>query len=168
MRAKKITNKLVFLKPLISKEKQQIDLWNKDVEVSMYREVGMCEKKILKSIDFGIYDNETGNLIGSLGISSIDLENNHAEIGMAIGDKNYWDKGFGTDTVKAVLDHCFNELGLNKIYLDVWEENIRAINCYLKCGFKKEGVLRQHVRKDNVYYDKWIMSVLRKEWNRIV
>jgi RimJ/RimL family protein N-acetyltransferase len=62
------------------------------------------------------------------------------------------------------MGFCFSQLGLNKVYLDVWEENQRAIKCYLKCGFKEEGVLREHVRKDGRYHNKVIMSVLRQEW----
>lgn len=164
MTDKKIPGSLVFLKSLTLKEKGQIDNWDKDAEVSRYRELGGEKKRKPKSINLGIYNKATSKLIGSIGISSIDLENKHAEIGLAIGDKDYWGKGYGADSVKVILNHCFSRLKLNKVYLDVWEDNKIAINCYFKCGFKKDGVLRQHVRRNNKYYNKWIMSFLKSEW----
>jgi len=160
---KKIYGALVFLEPLKPEEKNLIDKWNKDEEVSRYREIGNETRK-LESISFGIYDKETSKLIGDIGINSIDLANKHAEIGMTIGDKNYWNKGYGTDLVKTILKFCFEELDLNKVYLDVWEENKRAIGCYTKCSFKKDGVLKEHVFRDGKYHDKWIMSIFKKEW----
>lgn len=161
----RISGNLVFLEPLSSDEKKQIDIWNKDPEVSKYREVWDFEETAeSKSISFGIHDKISSKLIGDIGISSVDLKNKHAEIGMTIGDKNYWNKGYGTDLVKTILKFCFEKLGLDKVYLDVWEENERAIGCYSKCGFKKDGVLREHVFRDGKYHNKWIMSVLKKEW----
>lgn len=167
MTDKKIIDRLVLLKPKTSRENKQIKIWDKDSEVSKYREVNWYKNKKQKNIDFGIYDKKTSKLIGSVDISSIDLENKHAEIGMAIGNKEYWGKGYGTDTVKTILDYCFDKLGLNKVYLDAWEENKRAIGCYLKCGFKKDGVLRESVFRDGKYHNKRIMSILRGEWQEL-
>lgn len=156
----KIFGELVFLELLSSEERQQINVWNKDPEVFQYTEPWDFKETEPKSINFGIHDKDSSKLIGDIGINSIDLKNQHAEIGMTIGDKNYWGKGYGTDTVRVILNYCFNKLKLNKVYLDVWEENKRAIGCYLKCGFKKDGVLREHVFRDGMYHNKWIMSVL--------
>lgn len=164
MADKKICGNLVCFKPLSSKDQEQVRIWDKDSEVSKYREIFDFKKTELKNISFGIYDKTSLKLIGDIGISKIDLKNNHAEIGMTIGDKNFWGKGYGTDLVKTILKFCFKELNLNKVYLDVWEENERAIGCYLKCGFKKDGVLREHVFRDGVYHNKWVMSVLKREW----
>lgn len=163
---KKIYGNLVYLKHLNSKDQKQIRRWNKDPGVSKYREVDRFRDKKLQSVGFGIYDQKTSKLIGDIDISSIDPKYKHAEIGMAIGDKNYWNKGYGTDLVKTILRFCFKELKLNKVYLDVWEKNKKAIGCYLKCGFKKDGVLREHVFRDGMYHNKWIMSVLKREWKK--
>lgn len=155
-------NHLIFLSKLSFKESRLVKKWDNDVEVSKYREVDRNIR--LSSVNFGIYDKASAKLIGSIGISSIDQNNRHAEIGMAIGNKDYWGKGYGTDAVGMILEYCFNKLQLNKVYLDVWEENKRAIGCYVKCGFKKDGVLRQHVRKNGKYHNKWVMSILQSEW----
>lgn len=164
MADKKICGNLVCLKPLNPPDQKQIDSWNQDPEVSRYREIYRSGAKKLSRISFGIYDQKSSKLIGDIGIGLIDPKNKHAEIGMTIGDKNYWNKGYGTDLVKTILKFCFQELGLNKVYLDVWEENKRAIGCYSKCGFKKDGVLREHVFKDGLYHHKWVMSILKSEW----
>jgi RimJ/RimL family protein N-acetyltransferase len=54
------------------------------------------------------------------------------------------------------------------VYLDVWEEGERAVGCYLRCGFKKYGVLREHVRKDGNYHSKIVLSILGREWQALV
>ncbi|MEE1111251.1 MAG: GNAT family protein, partial [Alphaproteobacteria bacterium] len=56
-----------------------------------------------------------------------DKLNKHAELGIAIGDKNYWGKGYGLSALKEMLARGFNELDLNKIWLRVEVDNVRAI-----------------------------------------
>ncbi|MFA5828797.1 MAG: GNAT family protein [Candidatus Shapirobacteria bacterium] len=168
MGTNRISGDLVFLEPLKSEEKIQIIDWNKDPEVSKYTEPWDFSEIDSKSISFGIHDKISSKLIGDVGISSIDLKNKHAEIGLTIGNKNCWGKGFGTDTVKTILKYCFEDLKLIKIFLDVWVENERAIGCYIKCGFKKDGILREHVFKDGTYHDKLIMSILDREYKKHV
>ncbi|MFA4827355.1 MAG: GNAT family protein [Candidatus Shapirobacteria bacterium] len=158
---KNIIGHKVILKPLSSKNRIQIDQWNQDPLVSQFREIGTKPKS--KNINLAIFDLSSNKLIGDVGINSIDLVNHHAEIGLAIGDKNYWGKGYGTDVIKTALDYCFDQLKLNKVYLDVWQENQKAINCYLKCGFKQDGILRQHVKNKDGYHDKLVMSILKSE-----
>lgn len=100
--------------------------------------------------------------IGNISLDNIDSHNKRAELGIMIGDKNYWDKGYGTDAIKTLLSMGFNELNLHKIYLHVFPSNKRALKCYEKCGFKKEGVLREHVFKGGKYQDLIVMSIINK------
>jgi RimJ/RimL family protein N-acetyltransferase len=157
---------LVFVKTLRALDKKQIDEWNKDGEVTKYTEPSLedAKKKKLKDLNFAVFDKKTSGLIGDIGISQIDLKNSHAEIGLTIGDKSLWGKGYGSDLVRAALKYCFQTLNLNKVYLDVWEENERAIRCYANAGFKSDGVLREHVFRNGRYYNKIIMSILKQEW----
>jgi RimJ/RimL family protein N-acetyltransferase len=67
-----------------------------------------------------------------------------AELGISIHDKTQWSKGLGTDAVRLVVDYAFEELDLNRVELTTDEENARAIRCYEKVGFVREGLLRQH------------------------
>lgn len=102
--------------------------------------------------------------IGSAGYHKIDWKNRNAEIGIAIGDKGYWNNGYGTDTMQTVVAFGFAELNLEHIYLKVFEFNPRAIRCYEKAGFRHEGRLRHDRFRHNGYYDTLWMGILRGEW----
>lgn len=102
--------------------------------------------------------------IGVCDLHAIEPVNNMAEFGIMIGDKEYWSKGFGTETVKLMLKHGFEDLNLNRIYLYVVAEHSRGIKTYEAAGFKKEGMLRQALYKNGIYNDVVLMSVLHSEW----
>ena len=66
-----------------------------------------------------------------------------------------------------MLKHGFKELNLNRIFLRVYEINLRGIRSYEKAGFKQEGRLRQDRFMDGKYIDVLLMSVLRSEWKEV-
>ena len=103
-------------------------------------------------------------LIGSLAFINIDWRNRASEFGIMIGDKTYWNQGFGTEAVQLLVKHGFNTLNLNRIYLHVFENNPRAIRAYEKAGFIHEGRKRQAEFKDGKYIDVLVMSMLREEF----
>ncbi len=105
-------------------------------------------------------------LIGNSGFHNIDWKNRSAEVGIFIGDKSCWNKGYGTETMRLLLRHGFGTLNLNRITLRVYEPNKRAIRVYEKAGFILEGRLRQARYKNGQYQDELIMSVLRPEWDK--
>lgn len=109
---------------------------------------------------------KAGKAIGNVGLSKTDFSNKHTCLGIVIGEKKFWDKGYGTESIKMALDAAFNTLGMNKVYLIVQKENDRAVACYRKCGFKVDGTLRDQVFQDGEYHDDLLMSVLREEWER--
>lgn len=83
-----------------------------------------------------------GTAIGSIGLHNVDWARRQAELGIVIGEKQYWDRGYGTDALRALLGFAFDEMGLRRISLTVFDDNPRAIRCYEKCGFRHEGVER--------------------------
>jgi RimJ/RimL family protein N-acetyltransferase len=85
-------------------------------------------------------------------------------VGILIGDKTYWNKGYGTEALKLLLKHGFETLNLNRIFLRVYEDNPRAIHCYEKVGFVHEGRMRQGRFTKGQFVDILFMSVLREEW----
>jgi len=87
-----------------------------------------------------------------------------AEMGIAIQDKSLWSQGLGTDAVRLVLRYAFEDLDLNRVELTTDEENARAVRCYEKCGFRREGLLRQHRLVDGKFGNTVMMAVLRAEW----
>ena len=115
---------------------------------------------------FAIETIEDKKYLGGCGINDIDWKNSKTTIGLFIGDKEYWSKGYGTDTMNILIKFIFEQMNINKIKLNVYSFNKRAINCYEKCGFKNEGVLRQEIYRDGQYFDEIIMGLLRDEWIR--
>jgi RimJ/RimL family protein N-acetyltransferase len=107
---------------------------------------------------------ENWKLIGSCGFFNNDQRNTSSEFGIMIGDKSYWDKGYGTEAVRLLVKHGFHTLNLNRIYLRVLENNPRAIRAYEKAGFTHEGRQRQADFRDGRYIDLLVMSMLRSEY----
>jgi RimJ/RimL family protein N-acetyltransferase len=108
---------------------------------------------------------EGWKLIGNSGFFDLDHTARSSEIGIMIGDKSYWNRGYGTEAMSLLLRHGFETLNLNRISLRVYAGNLRAIRSYEKAGFSLEGRLREAVYKRGAYDDVLMMSVLRSEWD---
>ncbi len=104
-------------------------------------------------------------LIGNCRVFGIDFVNRSGELGILIGDKTEWNKGYGAEAMTLLLRHTFETLNLNRAFLRVYSGNIRAVRSYEKAGFVMEGRLREAVYKFGKYEDVLIMSVLRSEWD---
>lgn len=111
---------------------------------------------------FSILNNS--DLIGSCSLRNIDEKNKTAELQIRIGEKNFQNKGIGKLCVKNLLRFGFNDLNINRIYLNVFSTNLRAINVYKKCGFQEEGVLRESIYLNGNFIDVILMSVLKNEY----
>ena len=111
-------------------------------------------------------ETKDGVYLGGIGLHKIDWENSNAEVGIVIGKKEYWNKGYGTDAMLAILDFGFNQMNLHRIYLRVFEFNQRGIRSYEKCGFKKEGILRHDRYREGRYYDTIMMGILKEEFRQ--
>jgi len=110
-------------------------------------------------------DGDGWKLIGNSGFFDLDHNAHSAEIGIMIGDKSYWNKGYGTEAMSLLLQHGFETLNLHRILLRVYVSNPRAIRSYEKAGFTHEGRLREAVYQHGRYGDVLMMSVLRPEWD---
>lgn len=109
---------------------------------------------------------DEGRHIGWIDLKNIDKLNKHTELGVAIGDKTYWGKGYGFSAMKEMLQWGFNELDLNKIWLRVEVYNEKAIKSYKKIGYVEEGILRQDRLRNGEFVDRLRMSILRHEFFR--
>lgn len=104
--------------------------------------------------------------IGSCGYHEIDWRNRAGTVGIMIGARDYWGKGFGTDAMQTLVAWGFYTLNLNRVQLYVYADNERAIRSYQKVGFLIEGRLRQANFYNGVYRDTIVMGVLREDWQR--
>ncbi len=104
-------------------------------------------------------------LIGNCGFFHMEWRHRAAEVGIMIGAKAVWNKGYGTETMQLLLHYGFETLNLNRIYLRVYSINPRAVRAYEKAGFVLEGTMREGVFKNGKYADVHFMSVLRSEWD---
>ncbi|HEK9099093.1 GNAT family N-acetyltransferase [Bacillus pfraonensis] len=75
-----------------------------------------------------------------------------------IGDTAYWNKGIGTELVKAAITYIINELEAEAIAMDPRVSNERAIRCYEKCGFQKVKKLKEHELHEGKLEDCWMME----------
>ena len=96
--------------------------------------------------------------IGNIMYYDLNMQNRQAEVGIMIGDKDYWSNGYGTDTVNTLLRHLFTILELDRVYLHTLSWNYRAQASFAKSGFK----LVRNVKRGG--QDFILMEVLRSDW----
>jgi RimJ/RimL family protein N-acetyltransferase len=102
-------------------------------------------------------------LIGEFGLS-VDLIHSVAWVGIAIGERDFWGKGYGTEMMKLCLRYAFLELGVQRVALGLHEYNPRALRSYEKAGFQLEGRTRGDLMREGKRYDSLWMGILREEW----
>ncbi len=107
-----------------------------------------------------------GEYLGHCGTNYHGNKNKVTYIGIAIANKDYQGKGYGTEAIHLLLDILFGEMNYNKVGLRVFAFNERAIKCYEKVGFKKEGILREELYSGDKYHDVIVMGILKKEWRK--
>jgi [ribosomal protein S5]-alanine N-acetyltransferase len=113
---------------------------------------------------FAIITKSSNLHIGNIKLDFHDSKSNLSELGVLIGNKDYWGKGIAKEACSLVLDYGFKKLNLRKIFLAVFESNIHAIKLYESLGFKTEGKLKKHVCVQGVLYDKYFMGIFSKDY----
>lgn len=115
---------------------------------------------------FAIVSKKNNLHIGNLSIDQLDYRIRKARVSIFIGKKKFRKCGFGYDALITFLEYCFNHLNLHRIYLEVNCDNKVAIALYKKCGFKKEGMLRDDEFVNGKYINRFVMSILDYEFVR--
>jgi RimJ/RimL family protein N-acetyltransferase len=105
-----------------------------------------------------------GKCIGGCGLFNANTTAQTCELGIGIGDKDYWGQGYWRESVRLLLKYAFRYLNYRKVWLRVNGMNARAIRAYRACGFVEEGRQRAHVWSDGAYDDLILMGILREEW----
>ncbi len=113
-----------------------------------------------KVVQMIICETDTDRPVGSVYIRDIDKTHQKAEYGIFIGEPQARGKGYGTAAAHLMIQYCFEELKLHRLFLRVYAENIQAIRSYEKAGFVKEAHLREDVCIDGKYHDIVLMGIL--------
>jgi RimJ/RimL family protein N-acetyltransferase len=175
--------KLVRLRAYEKSDLDSIMKWINDEEVTDFLAGGMLtypvssitEEKFIemaaKSSDtdksFAIETLAEGKYLGGTAFHAINWLNRSAGLGITIGDKSCWGRGYGTDAMRVMMRLGFDKMNLHRLWLHVHEYNPRAIASYDKLGFKREGVLRKERFLRGRYYDTIVMGILEDEFRAL-
>ncbi len=122
------------------------------------------EKSQNDNLFFAIRTLDSQALIGFIGLFDLFIIHGDALVVIALGERDYWGKGYGTDAMRIMLRYSFNELNLRRAGLIVFDYNPRAIRSYEKAGFIPEGRVREVIERDGKRWDFLYMGILREEW----
>lgn len=117
-----------------------------------------------QSFRFWIRTLADEKLIGGVGLWVNSWTHEDAWLGISIGERDYWGKGYGTDTMHLAVQYAFVELNLRRVSLGLHAFNERALKSYQKVGFQLEGRMRGEGLKDGVRFDSLWMGILREDW----
>jgi RimJ/RimL family protein N-acetyltransferase len=109
-------------------------------------------------------ETEEERPVGHVGLLGVDPHSLRAELAISIGETDCWSHGYGTDAITAVLRHAFIDMGLRRVDLHTDADNARGIRCYEKCGFVREGVMRERRLRYGQPLDMVMMGILRDDW----
>jgi len=106
-------------------------------------------------------------LIGVVALGDLQWNHQCAMMGIAIGDPDYWGKGYGSDAIQLMLRYAFHELNLYRVWLSTIGYNTRAARAFEKAGFRPEGVWREMIARDGQRFDVLHFGMLRPEWETL-
>lgn len=118
------------------------------------------------SFPFAIRTLSDDHLIGYTGLWVSSWASGEAWVGISLGERDYWGRGYGTEAMQLILRYAFTELNLYRVSLDALSSNARAIRSYEKCGFVHEGETRDAARYDGQYFGEVCMGILKDEWEQ--
>lgn len=167
----------VYLTELDRANAETIRAWLNDPEVHRYLMVGHvpltreeedrfydAQASSNDSFVFEIHLAEDGRYIGNVGLAGVSLVHRHAEIGIVIGSKDDWGKGYGGDAIVACLRFAFLTLGLHSVCIRTDEHHERALGLYRKLGFIETGREPEWVYREGRFADHVVLHMLDSEY----
>ena len=173
---KKLVGEQCYLSPIDPDDAHTFTEWVNDAEVAasvgltrriinVTRERDALAKLVGEPYHFSIVALDGDRLIGNCGMRDVSAVDRTGELGILIGDKRLWNRGFGTDAVRLLLRFAFLTLNLNNVNLNAHSFNQRAIRCYEKCGFKRCGYWPDSWYHDGELHGTVMMYVLRADFD---
>jgi RimJ/RimL family protein N-acetyltransferase len=175
-----LKGKSVLLRPVKRSDISYFLEWFNDPEVIQY--IGlylpmteMAEEKFIEELGstrarsdalfvIEVIEGKSTKPVGNCGLHQINAKDHNALFGITIGEKDYWGKGYGTESTQLLIDYGFQQLNLHRIWSYAFAFNERSIRLHKKVGFRDEGRLRQATFKNGQYYDLVQFGMLREEW----
>ncbi len=105
-----------------------------------------------------------GKPIGTTGLGNVSLKDHNAMFGIAIGEKDYWSRGYGTEACRLLVRYGFEQLNLHRINSGVISFNERSARMHRRVGFKEEGRQREGMFRNGQFHDLIYFGLLRSEW----
>lgn len=169
-----IQGEKIFIRPVDLSELEPTYKWLNDEEivrligfihppsseyVQKWLEIGMGKDNSQRHFTI-LYEAEP---IGLIGVRGINWQSKNAELWIFIGEKTKWGKGLGKDAVKTLTKFAFYELGLYRLWVEVFEFNIPAIKMFLGSGFLKEGVWQKNYFHKGKYHNSVLLGMLSEK-----
>lgn len=169
------TGKKTYLRPPVKEDVENFTRWMNNPEVTQFLNQpfpilmraeeeyieGLAKKE--NRVSLVIMTIEERVPIGNLGLD-VDFVNRVGTSGVAIGEKDYWGKGYGTDAKMQLLDIAFNRLNLRKVVSTAIGNNPRSIAYQKKCGGRIIGRSKDHIFRNGRYYDEVLFEVFKEDW----
>lgn len=126
------------------------------------RDMGKNTSFTTGEYQFAIETKEARRFIGQCGFVKVNWKNRVGELAILIGEKDCRGKGYGADAIQTLCTFGFMEMNLRKIKALVFDFNEAALRCYEKCGFQREGVLKQEIYREGAYHDVVCMALFNE------
>lgn len=138
-------------------------------EINIDMQEKWYESKVLNdpnTIMFAIRSTENGELLGCCGLCYINWIHRHADLSLYIGWNNSYidEEGYAKESCKLLFNYGFKELGLNKIWTEIYEFDIKKKSLYDNMKFQLDGVLRENYYHDGRWWDSLMLSLLKKDY----
>jgi RimJ/RimL family protein N-acetyltransferase len=166
----------VLLRALREEDRERLAEFNRDVEYELLAGGDPWEPQTFAQLEAWWRDmarrgptfaiETDSKCIGTCALFHFDGTARTCELGIGIGDRDYWGRGYGRDALRILLEYAFRLRNLHKVWLRVDDINERAIRAYRSVGFVEEARLRAHVWNNGRYVDEILMGILRSEWEQ--
>jgi [ribosomal protein S5]-alanine N-acetyltransferase len=115
---------------------------------------------------FGMFLNDSHEHIGNIKIGNINTFHRRAEVGLVIGNRTMWGKGYGAEAIALVTKYGFEELNLNKLTAGMYVENMGSYKAFIKCNWRHVATLKEHCFSHGKYSDEFFVEICRSEYMR--
>jgi RimJ/RimL family protein N-acetyltransferase len=116
---------------------------------------------------FSIVEKASGKVVGLINLDGVNWSNRYTEIGIAIASPADRGKGFAGEALRLLIDYCFKEMGLHRVFARIIEGNRPSVHLFNKLGFTQEGTLREQVFRHGGWRDMYVYGILAAEWDHL-